>query len=692
MLIKSIEIQNFLSYYKQPRIDFGDGSTIIIGQNNTGKSKLFDAFNWVFYDRAFKTKDEEWFETKDWCEDLVNNFAKAQCKISSSVTASVVVIFEDDNSNRFILTREYKIKKKGANQWDAPRASTLQLNRKDSRTNNSTDIFDLAAEAEIKSLFPPNLSKYFLFQGENISQIMSLNNKSAFTKALHDLSRIEIFEKSKNYSDRVYKKLKKEFEEKTDSNEQIQLKKIELSGELDKLKDDLQGVKDDFDNAVRERDSAREVLNKREEELKKFQECAKILGEIKFLEEQRDSKIEIRKNLIGNQKKEIFDTWMYAGTEKILKNFISLYEKNKVEQKIPEPIRQEFVREMLAKQLCLVCNSEAKKGSPQYNHIQTLLNEKSLDKETEIINKLSFVADNYYEKTGGIKSEIQEFYRRIDGIDEQIKSFDKKLKLKDAELRDVIPSDVSEDEVKKKSFAQLQKDRDNAKSDLEKYEIKITGAQAKIDYIEKNLGERQKDYDSLVDSSTNKKEKERLQLSERISNTLSEFYENFLNKLISDIEIEANQYFNKMTERNTAISGKVKVDYQLKEIYTIDESGSRLVNINQANKVSLQISFVAAVLSVSNKFWNTYFPFIADAPISALGGNNKVTAVETMIKIFKQSIIILKDDAVTSEIESVRNDLIRNLIMSNKEIQNAYELKMEGTTIEEQQTKIIKIK
>src|SRR5690606_548964 len=108
--------------------------------------------------------------------------------------------------------------------------------------------------------------------------------------------------------------------------------------------------------------------------------------------------------------------------------------------------------------------------------------------------------------------------------------------------------------------------------------------------------------------------------------------------------------------------------------------------------VSLQIAFVAAILSVSNKFWNTYFPFIADAPISALGGNNKITAVETMTDIFNQSIIILKDDAVTEDPDNLRNDLIRNMIKSKSKIKNAYELRMEGETIDEQRTKIVKLK
>ena len=147
-----------------------------------------------------------------------------------------------------------------------------------------------------------------------------------------------------------------------------------------------------------------------------------------------------------------------------------------------------------------------------------------------------------------------------------------------------------------------------------------------------------------------------------------------------------------MTEGNIALSGKVKIDFDNREVYTIDEKGSRLYNINQANKVSLQISFVAAVLSVSNQFWNSYFPFIADAPISALGGDNKQMAVQTMIDIFNQSIIMLKDDSITNDPDSIRKDLIRNLIREDDSISYAYELIMEGKTLNEQCTKIRSLK
>lgn len=694
MIIKSVELENFLCYYSSGnQFLFGTGPTIIIGQNRMGKSKLFDAINWALYNKAYNTDLEEWETTKEWKDKLVNNFAKAQCKIGGSIKTTVLVTFEDEDGTIYSLLREYKITKKTASEWDLHRNNTVvHLKKKDGITNNTTELWDIEAEEVVKFLFPENLSKYFLFQGENISQIMSLNNKSAFTRALTDLSRIEIFERSKIYSEKVYRTLKREFESKEDNNRELQGKKIELSKEIEKYKDDLLSEKEHFDNYVKERDIAKEVFDKKNEELKKFEDCAKILQDISYLEQQKANKVDLRNSIVENQKRDIFDKWMYAGSGEILKGFIKIYDKSKVDKKIPEPIRQEFIREMLDKHKCLVCGNDAEQDSEAYKRIQALQNDKALDKETELINKLSFVSENTLGKVTSIKPEIQQFYSKISSIDEEIKTYNQRINAKNEELQTVKPSDISDDEIKQRDFVQLQRDRDNSKNDLDSYGGKISAAKSKIEYIDKQLADVQKKYDALVENSSNTKEKERLQLAEKIQATVTEFYDNFLNKLIADIEFEANSYFIKMTEKNSALSGKVKVDYELREVYTVDESGKRLFNINQANKVSLQIAFVAAVLSVSNKFWNTSFPFIADAPISHLGGNNKVTTINTMLDIFNQAIIILKDDAVTTDQDSVRNDIVRNLIASNSDILHAYELKMQGDNLEEQHTKIVKLK
>ena len=48
MIIKTLEIQNFRSYYKSNVFNFCDGLNLIIGSNGDGKTTLFEALEWVF--------------------------------------------------------------------------------------------------------------------------------------------------------------------------------------------------------------------------------------------------------------------------------------------------------------------------------------------------------------------------------------------------------------------------------------------------------------------------------------------------------------------------------------------------------------------------------------------------------------------------------------------------------------------
>ena len=59
MEFKSITIKNFLSYFDVNEIEFSDTTTIFIGQNNTGKSKIFDAINFALYERIWVTDKGE---------------------------------------------------------------------------------------------------------------------------------------------------------------------------------------------------------------------------------------------------------------------------------------------------------------------------------------------------------------------------------------------------------------------------------------------------------------------------------------------------------------------------------------------------------------------------------------------------------------------------------------------------------
>lgn len=699
MIIKSIAITNFLSYYETTEFKFDEGATLIIGQNNTGKSKLFDAYNWVLYDEAYETADENWLETSKWKERLVNSHAKKNCAIHSRVEVSVSLHFVDEARNMFVVTRDYRIQKLSESEWSCPNSSNLAITKTTPSNYNSINYDETESKNLLAIYFPKNLSRYFLFQGEGISRLLRLNQRSDFTKAIGELSGIKYFDKARRYADKVYTRAKQEFEDKEEKDEVIQNEKTVLTARMDEFQERIADFSRKLENEYRERAIRQKTLDEKEDELSRYEECAQLLQDIKGLEQQRDVQVEQRKKIFEYRRPDLLATWIYRKTSKEFSHFLQLYRKGKEEKKIPEPIRQDFIREMLQEHICKVCGTEAPEHSSQYQRIAGFINEKSLDREVAAINALSDTADSMQVAINEVPDEVARFKTELQTIEQEIETIREKIGVKENELRVVTERieeekkiQISREDLERVNLTQLTRDRDHIRNDLEQSRSKIDQLLGRKEEAEKSYKELKEDYDRLIEKSTNESEKDRMKFAGEIRERVYQLYNNFLAKLIKDIEDEANIYFANMTKTNLALSGRVRVDYDKEEVYTVDESGAPLTNINQANKVSLQISFVAAVLSVSNKIWEKHFPFVADAPISALGGNNKISAIKTIIDIFRQSIVILKDDADIDSSDSIQNDQVRQLIRLNSKIKMAYELRMVGASIEDQRTTKIQLK
>lgn len=392
MIIISIDIRNFLSYYGPNRFDFDKGANIILGQNNTGKSKLFDAFNWVLYDRAYKTEEGQWRDTRDWGHEIANWKAQGECSERDSVDVEVSLSFEEDKFSYF-LSRGICVERK-ENTWKCPAQSNVTLTVTDKVTSNVNDYYDLEAIEQLRAIFPDNLSRYFLYQGESVNQIMSLRDKSAFKNALLSLSRIEVFEKANDYTDKVVRRTKKELDGKVEKDQKTQNQKLFLSGEIERLKAGLEKKKQEYQNESVEMEKAKHLLDKANEEISQYNECANLLNEIEQTKERLRLMNENRGTRIEGMRDKLLGIWMYAGTDRIWRGFADLYAKNKIEQNYPEPIRQVYIREMLNEELCKVCGRPAAEGSDEYRAIESKLDEHSLGEEYGFIRSLGIDADS----------------------------------------------------------------------------------------------------------------------------------------------------------------------------------------------------------------------------------------------------------------------------------------------------------
>ena len=113
MKLHSISLTNFLCYYgSNNKLTFDDGLNLVLGANGYGKSKLYDAFQWVFKDGI--TDDSAPGRIKNTSflkKELISEKALMECEVGENVFCEVVIEVSD-SSSIYQLKRKYFASKK----------------------------------------------------------------------------------------------------------------------------------------------------------------------------------------------------------------------------------------------------------------------------------------------------------------------------------------------------------------------------------------------------------------------------------------------------------------------------------------------------------------------------------------------------------------------------------------------------
>ena len=170
MEFNHIAITNFLSYYDTVEIEFSPLTTIFIGQNNTGKSKLFDAINFALYGRVFPTDkgvNGEWITDIREIASFILNTHKKKLALETqddSITASVELVMTENNM--YVIAKRSINYKLQNNEYHYS-SNIFTLNGHDKLNGNL--IFSETGEGAAQRLnryFSSTIKDFFLFQGE----------------------------------------------------------------------------------------------------------------------------------------------------------------------------------------------------------------------------------------------------------------------------------------------------------------------------------------------------------------------------------------------------------------------------------------------------------------------------------------------------------------------------------------------
>lgn len=693
MEFKQITITNFLSYFGKNKIDFSPFTTIVIGQNNTGKSKLFDAINFVLYGRIYDTQKESWITDDTEIANLILNKHEVNEALekNKTTTESSVSIEIDDlviADTQVTITRSFIFKILNGKYVFS--SKNLTLTETDKFVVNSYSYLGSDANERMKMYFSDSIKDFFLFQGEAASKIMKLQKNGNFRMAVREVARLEVFEKARDYAEKYEDTISRSIQIKAGKNKKVKNEQEKLQSEIENLIEQEKKYQKNKDEAETKLAEYQEVLDKNNDELSKLKEFEDYFKQKKALEENKKN-IQRQIKEIGDEKFAIIEDSVFYKVREKIASFKTFYEKLEAKGEVPPSISANEIKKALKACQCTICGTDLSEGTPSRKFAETRLPKCDTDKLGNYLRALNYTIGDMEDEIRNIPSNLNnllERKRKSDTRKQNLINDEKRL----AEQLENTNLDESASVEKMKHIAEVKQTVSRYESLCKNAERDFNSARGSINVIENQIFQARKQLGNLVadDDEVDEEDKIKLHYASKLNAAMKRLFETANTTAYEQVEQKANEYYKEMTHENAALVGDIKIDLETSEIYTVDEDGVRIMDINQGNRISIQLAVIAGILTVAQEQFGVQYPFVTDAPVSHLGGDNKTSTIQTMINAFEQSIIIIKDDTST---KNKSNDEIRKLINESSDIEKAYELSLsKAENINDQFTVIKQIK
>ncbi|PKQ45956.1 AAA family ATPase [Confluentibacter flavum] len=675
MIIKKIQIENYLCYHSVNSFPFEDGLNIILGENNEGKTKFFEAVEWLFNGNFI---------------DVINLIsAKKLNEISSGdsfkVSVSMIVEQYDTESK---ITRSFTVKKKLNNDVE----TSVVVFEGEEKDKNTGERIPKNAQNLLDRVFPFQIRKYSMFKGE--TKLNIFDNDEALANLINLFSDARHYEKYTEKGLFLRDKAEKAVEQSTRQNQQNQRAYDLLEGEIMQLHRERDRLKIHLNSTEEEKNK----LEKNIKEAEKYANNAQILQTINTRIENIENKISLSDRIIDyNFTTSLFDeNWILVNFEPFHKKFAdkvsshsimhrelqSEYDKHlgfkEGERKakaellnnaVPLPIgvpSKSHMEEMLKEKICKVCNRPAHaKGSEEeikaYNFMMERLKsylESQVVKESESekneplfkfdytnrLENLSVSHEDNLKNLRSIKSDIKDKFELINEREKEKRELEELLEKEKEDRNRILGNSTIANESELlnvfKNYTFWQEDLKSINEDYYKLNTKFQDIQSQI-----KLKQDEKDKIDLNSASSFLlKTRDLMRHIETIFiQTKEKKFEEFIDKL----ESKSNKYLNQINVE--AFTGQIKFSKKkiggdrIKIEVSLLESGGRYFVPGTAVRTSMNISILLAISELANEVRDETYPMIFDAPTSSFGETKTGDFLNLINDTSNQKIILLKD-------------------------------------------------
>jgi DNA sulfur modification protein DndD len=684
MIIKSITLQNFYCYDGEVAFEFKQGLNVVIGDNGSGKSKLYDGFYWVLYEKCFDTIKRDFIPMSVLKRDIVSDKAKFEANIGDEVETKVSIVFyspDAPSNNEYKIERSYTVKKLKENSneidaWQEPTKSQLHILEKDvlyfKPARNITSVDDFINSR----ILPPLIKDYMWFQGEQVDTLIDFKNQDTLTKAIDVLSDISKYKIYEDISKKAFEAANKEYSEKLKSlssnkrqSDEAEAQKNELEKKLKRLLEEkalndqtLAKAEDEKETLYTKVEDAT-AIQKLNVELKKLEKDTEKIGQ--QLEKQKAdmnkqmfNKYWVLRNL-GGLVEEYGVKFRQYEEEKLKRKHKAEFEKeerdNRVQTRLPINVPELiYVQQMLDEEHCKVCDRHAPKNGEAWLKIQELIPlQKTKKTVVEPLTKHDFRFDfqSLYQsgvrlqgKIEDVDESMQNEVQSVHDLEEQRRQNLDDITLLEAQIRNYMERSaisstegsfniVSAFDGHTKTYEKAKQREAILNNDIEKTDEQIKKVNNQL------RGLIREPMPSYLEEK-----REVLEIFQRITTSTRE---RVFKRLIEQLENEANKHYQAMTTGNKSVRGLIKLVKQKDGNFMpkiMNEEGYEMAAINDSNIILIKMAVIMAIISAKkNTDATRLYTLITDAPSSKFNDDYTIGFCKTVSQVYTQSIIMSKD-------------------------------------------------
>lgn len=670
MIIKKISIENYLCYSGVKELELTDGLNIILGENGEGKTKFFEALDWLF-----NGNDDD-------LDLLVSAKTLEDAEVDSSFRVKVSIVVEQYDEKK-IIGKSFVVKKKKANV-----CSISNYMLEGVEENKSGERVQVDGKYLLDRIFPFQIRKYSMFKGE--AELDIFKSDGALTNLINLFSDAKHYDKYSEKGFFLRDKAEKAVEDstKSDKNKEATYKKLEW---------DIKQLEDEKYKLSVHLNSTEEEIRKIEGNLQaagSYVKNAAALETINIRIKNLDERIsEMHRKIDENYTTSLFDeSWIAVNFESIHHEFAekvsqlsidrrklqSEFDKQKgikegerkakaelLNSAIPLPIgipSKAIMVEMLKDKICKVCNTDAPEGSDPYKFMMKRLDEyltsqaHKEEKEEEIANEEPLFKKDYTNRLANLSVSHEDNLKNLRGVRTRIKDlfeFNSDRKKDIEELNEQLEKERAERDkilgnssIAEEKLVDVLKNYNAWQDDLKQRNRENTDYNSRLKIALTDLKARKEEKDGIDLKSANLFLIKTRAILRDIETIFKDTKEMKFDEFITKLQTKSNSFFGKINIESftgtIVFTKKIKFDKFYVEI-ELQEEGRTFYKPNQSLLTSMHISILFAISELASETKEENFPMIFDAPTSSFGENKTAEFLNLIYETENQKILLIKD-------------------------------------------------